>query len=212
MQLARAVRNRTTGVLYVMDEPSIGLHPSNIKGLTGVMNDLVADGNSIILVDHDTQILKESDWIVEMGPQAGAAGGYVIAQGTTDSIVRDPASQIGSFLSGEAESRIRDVMDPASMFEEGTIHLATGSIHTVNLWWIDIPKGRLWRSAVYRFGKNHHGSGKSGVQRRAELGEDFAGACEGASRRQDRSCQADRCDAGRYQRPFYGGHLCRSAR
>lgn len=143
MQLARAVRNRTTGVLYVMDEPSIGLHPSNIKGLTGVMNDLVADGNSIILVDHDTQILKESDWIVEMGPQAGAAGGYVIAQGTTDSIVRDPASQIGSFLSGEAESRIRDVMDPASMFEEGTIHLATGAIHTVKPLEIDIPKGRL---------------------------------------------------------------------
>lgn len=143
MQLARAVRNRTTGVLYVMDEPSIGLHPSNIKGLTGVMNDLVADGNSIILVDHDTQILKESDWIVEMGPQAGAAGGYVIAQGTTDSIVRDPASQIGPFLSGEAESRIRDVMDPASMFEEGTIHLATGAIHTVKPLEIDIPKGRL---------------------------------------------------------------------
>ena len=82
MQLARAVRNRTTGVLYVLDEPSIGLHPSNIVGLTGVMHDLVADGNSVILVDHDTQILKEADWIIEMGPEAGAKGGHVIAQGT----------------------------------------------------------------------------------------------------------------------------------
>lgn len=143
MQLARAVRNRTTGVLYVMDEPSIGLHPSNIKGLTGVMNDLVADGNSIILVDHDTQILKESDWIVEMGPQAGAEGGYVIAQGTTDSVMRDPVSQIGPFLSGEAESRIRHVVDPAVMFEEGSIYLSTGAIHTVKPLEIQIPKSRL---------------------------------------------------------------------
>ena len=143
MQLARAVRNRTTGVLYVMDEPSIGLHPSNIKGLTGVMNDLVADGNSIILVDHDTQILKESDWIVEMGPQAGAEGGYVIAQGTTDSVMRDPVSQIGPFLSGEAESRIRHVVDPAAMFEEGSIYLSTGAIHTVKPLEIQIPKSRL---------------------------------------------------------------------
>ena len=143
MQLARAVRNWTTGVLYVMDEPSIGLHPSNIKGLTGVMNDLVADGNSIILVDHDTQILKESDWIVEMGPQAGAEGGYVIAQGTTDSVMRDPVSQIGPFLSGEAESRIRHVVDPAAMFEEGSIYLSTGAIHTVKPLEIQIPKSRL---------------------------------------------------------------------
>ncbi len=143
MQLARAVRNRTTGVLYVMDEPSIGLHPSNIKGLTGVMNDLVADGNSIILVDHDTQILKESDWVVEMGPQAGAEGGYVIAQGTTDSVMRDPVSQIGPFLSGEAESRIRHVVDPAAMFEEGSIYLSTGAIHTVKPLEIQIPKSRL---------------------------------------------------------------------
>ena len=143
MQLARAVRNRTTGVLYVMDEPSIGLHPSNIKGLTGVMNDLVADGNSIILVDHDTQILKESDWIVEMGPQAGAEGGYVIAQGTTDFVMRDPVSQIGPFLSGEAESRIRHVVDPAAMFEEGSIYLSTGAIHTVKPLEIQIPKSRL---------------------------------------------------------------------
>lgn len=98
MQLARAVRNRTTGVLYVLDEPSIGLHPANIVGLTGVMNDLIADGNSVVLVDHDTQILKESDWMIEMGPGAGADGGQVIAQGTVDDIENNPASRIGPFL------------------------------------------------------------------------------------------------------------------
>ena len=107
MQLARAVRNRTTGVLYVLDEPSIGLHPSNIVGLTGVMHDLVADGNSVILVDHDTQILKEADWIVEMGPEAGAKGGRVIAQGTIPAMEENPASQIGPFLSGKAETKLR---------------------------------------------------------------------------------------------------------
>ena len=143
MQLARAVRNRTTGVLYVLDEPSIGLHPSNINGLNAVMHDLIADGNSVLLVDHDTQILSEADWIVEMGPQAGAEGGYVIAQGTTDSVMRDPVSQIGPFLSGEAESRIRHVVDPAAMFEEGSIYLSTGAIHTVKPLEIQIPKSRL---------------------------------------------------------------------
>ena len=101
MQLARAVRNRTTGVLYVLDEPSIGLHPSNLVGLTGVMHDLVADGNSVILVDHDTQILREADWIIEMGPEAGAKGGHVIAEGTIPTIEENPASQIGPFLSGK---------------------------------------------------------------------------------------------------------------
>lgn len=97
MQLARAVRNRTTGVLYVLDEPSIGLHPSNIVGLNAVMHDLIADGNSIILVDHDTQILAESDWIIEMGPEAGSDGGHVIAEGTIPQVTENPASMIGPF-------------------------------------------------------------------------------------------------------------------
>ena len=143
MQLARAVRNRTTGVLYVLDEPSIGLHPSNIVGLTGVMHDLVADGNSVILVDHDTQILKEADWIIEMGPEAGAKGGHIIAQGDIPSIEKDPASQIGPFLSGAARSRLRSCAEKESLFENGTIHLSTNQIHTVKPLVVDIPKGRL---------------------------------------------------------------------
>ena len=144
MQLARAVRNRTTGVLYVLDEPSIGLHPSNIAGLTGVMRDLVADGNSVILVDHDTQILKEADWVIEMGPEAGAKGGYVIAEGTVPDIKENPASQIGPFLSGKAETVTASASPKETeLFEHGTIHLSTSQIHTVKPLEADIPKGRL---------------------------------------------------------------------
>ena len=143
MQLARAVRNRTTGVLYVLDEPSIGLHPSNIVGLAGVMHDLVADGNSVILVDHDTQILKEADWIIEMGPEAGAKGGHVIAQGSVSTIEADPASQIGPFLSGAAESNLRACAEKEDLFANGRIHLSTNRVHTVKPLEVDIPKGRL---------------------------------------------------------------------
>lgn len=143
VQLARSVRNRTTGVLYVLDEPSIGLHPSNIVGLTGVMHDLVADGNSVILVDHDTQILKEADWVIEMGPEAGAKGGHVIAEGTIADLEAKPESQIGPFLSGKAETKLRRCAGTGEMFAEGGIHLSTGSIHTVKPLELDIPKGRL---------------------------------------------------------------------
>ena len=100
MQLARAVRNRTTGVLYVLDEPSIGLHPANLAGLTGVMQDLIADGNSVVLVDHDTQLLSEADWMIEMGPEAGANGGRVIAQGTPAALAEDSASQYRAVSGG----------------------------------------------------------------------------------------------------------------
>lgn len=144
MQLARAVRNRTTGVLYVLDEPSIGLHPSNILGLSGVIHDLVADGNSVLLVDHDTQILKEADWLIEMGPQAGAEGGRVIAQGTIAQIEENPASQIGPFLAGRAGIRRTGVLeDPEEMFALGRLRLSTGRIHTVKPLEVEIPKGRL---------------------------------------------------------------------
>ena len=143
MQLARAVRNRTTGVLYVLDEPSIGLHPSNIVGLNAVMHDLIADGNSVLLVDHDTQILKESDWIIEMGPEAGAGGGHVIAQGTIPEIAENKASMIGPFLSGKADAKMRKQTAEQELFSMGIIHLSMDSIHTVKPLEVDIPKGRL---------------------------------------------------------------------
>lgn len=143
MQLARAVRNRTTGVLYVLDEPSIGLHPSNIIGLKGVIRDLVADGNSVILVDHDTQILKEADWVIEMGPKAGINGGYVIAEGTINDIENNENSIIGGFLSGKNNTIIRKSLSADEIFDFGKIHLETNRIHTVKPLKVDIPKGRL---------------------------------------------------------------------
>lgn len=143
MQLARAVRNRTTGVLYVLDEPSIGLYPSNINGLNAVMHDLIADGNSVLLVDHDTQILSEADWIVEMGPEAGNGGGYVIAEGTIPEITKNPASMIGPFLAQKTNLPVREQTHAENMFDLGVIHLSTNAIHTVKPLEVDIPKGRL---------------------------------------------------------------------
>lgn len=143
MQLARAVRNRTTGVLYVLDEPSIGLHPSNIVGLTGVMKDLIADGNSVILVDHDTQILKEADWLIEMGPEAGANGGHIIAEGTVSSIESNPVSQIGPFLADGKGKSVRTPAPKSELFTFGKIHMSTSRIHTVKPLDVNIPKGRL---------------------------------------------------------------------
>ena len=140
MQLARAVRNRTTGVLYVLDEPSIGLHPANIVGLNDVMHDLIRDGNSVLLVDHDTQILKEADWLVEMGRGAGADGGTVIAEGTIHDIEKNPDSVIGPYLSG-AEAAGNQAKYKAD-FSDGIIHMETGPIHTVKPLSVDIPKHR----------------------------------------------------------------------
>ena len=143
MQLARAVRNRTTGVMYVLDEPSIGLHPANIAGLNAVMHDLVADGNSVILVDHDTQILGEADWLIEMGPGSGAAGGEVLAQGTLAQVCANPVSRIAPFLLGTANTQVRPQIPDEDLFAEGTIALSTGAIHTVQPLEVHIPRGRL---------------------------------------------------------------------
>lgn len=143
VQLARAVRNRTTGVLYVLDEPSIGLHPYNLQGLTGVMDDLRSDGNSVILVDHDTQVLKHADWLIEMGKGAGAEGGTIISQGRVEDVSKNPDSVIGPYLSDHYESRIRPVTKGEALFDKGAIHLETGAIHTVHPLDVRIPMGRL---------------------------------------------------------------------
>lgn len=143
MQLARAVRNRTTGVLYVLDEPSIGLHPSNLEGLTGVMEDLLADGNSVILVDHDTNVLRRADWLIELGPEAGAGGGSIVAQGPREEVEANPASRIGGFLSGRRQIVLRNEIREEELFALGAIHLSTGPIHTVRPLEVDFPKGRL---------------------------------------------------------------------
>lgn len=143
VQLARAVRNRTTGVLYVLDEPSIGLHPSNVEGLLGVMDDLIADGNSVLVVDHDVRVLRHVDHLVEMGPESGADGGSVIAQGSIEEVEKTDASRIGPFLSGERTVRVRERADAESIFANGALRLETDAIHTVKPLSIEIPRGRL---------------------------------------------------------------------
>lgn len=145
VQLARAVRNRTTGVLYVLDEPSIGLHPANVDGLLGVMRDLVADGNSVVVVDHDTRVLAETDYLIEMGPGAGAKGGQVIAQGTVPQVIDTRESRIAPFLAqgGSVHDRVRDNIDAHEIFSAGRIHMETDRLHTVGPLSVDIPRGRL---------------------------------------------------------------------
>ena len=143
VQLARAVRNRTTGVLYVLDEPSIGLHPANVEGLLGVMRDLVADGNSVVVVDHDTHVLAACDHLVEMGPVAGAGGGHVIAQGTVEDVAACSESRIAPFLHEDMHMYARNRVVASEMFDAGTIHLETGALHTVHPLSVDIPRGRL---------------------------------------------------------------------
>ena len=143
VQLARAVRNRTTGVLYVLDEPSIGLHPANVEGLLGVMRDLVADGNSVVVVDHDTRVVAACDHLVEMGPVAGAGGGRVIAQGTVKDVAACPESRIAPFLHEDMHMYARNRVAASEMFDAGTIHLETGALHTVHPLSVDIPRGRL---------------------------------------------------------------------
>lgn len=142
MQLARAVRNRTTGVLYVLDEPSIGLHPANLKGLTGVIRDLVSDGNSVLLVDHDASLLSEVDHLIELGPGAGVEGGRILTQGPLAVVRKDPASKIAPYLTDHPLFRTERAASE-HLFDLGRIHLETGAIHTVKPLSLDIPKGRL---------------------------------------------------------------------
>ena len=143
VQLARAVRNRTTGVLYVLDEPSIGLHPSNVEGLLGVVDDLLADGNSVVLVDHDVRVLRHADHLIEIGPGSGAQGGRVICQGSVEDVEKDPASRIGPFLSGARRVRARERVAAGEVFSAGALRLETGAIHTVRPLSVEVPRGRL---------------------------------------------------------------------
>ncbi|WP_143588255.1 excinuclease ABC subunit UvrA [Tersicoccus sp. Bi-70] len=143
VQLARAVRNETTGVLYVLDEPSVGLHPSNLHGLQGVFEDLLAGGNSIVMVDHDPQVLREADHLIEIGPGSGRDGGTVVLTGTVEDLDASPDSRIGGFLSGREHVLVRTTAAAGHTFDHGTIRLRTDPVHTVHALDVDIPRGRL---------------------------------------------------------------------
>ena len=143
VQLARAVRNRTTGVLYVLDEPSIGLHPANVDGLLGVMRDLLADGNSVLVVDHDAALLREADWLLEIGPGSGREGGEIVVSAPMADAVADPASRIAPFITGDADVLCRERAPAEEVFDHGAIRLETAPIHTVRALDVAIPEQRL---------------------------------------------------------------------
>lgn len=143
VQLARAVRNQTTGVLYVLDEPSIGMHPSNVDGLFGVMRDLLRDGNSVVVVDQDVQVLRGADWLIEIGPGSGVDGGTVVATGAVADVGENPSSVVGGFLTGSEAVIVRDRAGHEEMFERGRIHLSTRPLHTVHALTVDIPRDRM---------------------------------------------------------------------
>ncbi|KFI83330.1 Excinuclease ABC subunit A [Bifidobacterium psychraerophilum] len=158
VQLARAVRNETTGVLYVLDEPSVGLHPANVEGLIGVMQDLLRDGNSVVFVDHDVQVLRQASWLIEIGPDSGRQGGRVIAEGRIHDLIASQqsaeekrqgvkshpdGSKLAGFLAGTEDIVIRERIPSAQMFDDGRISMSTDAIHTVHPLDISIPKGRL---------------------------------------------------------------------
>ena len=143
VQLARTVRNKTTGVLYVLDEPSIGLHPANVEGLINIMHELIKDGNSIVLVDHDTKILNVADYMIEIGPEAGEKGGSIIAEGTIEEIINNPNSIIGPYLSNSVDVLTRKKALKENIFDEGMLSMSIGAIHTVKPLTIEIPKSKL---------------------------------------------------------------------
>ena len=145
MQLARAVRNRTTGVLYVLDEPTIGLHPSNVDGVLAIIRELLADGNSAVVVDHDTRVLAAADHLIEIGPGAGADGGRVIFQGPINEASHAPASRIGPYMAGvrRVERAAGESDRGADIDGRGALYLETNQIHTVRPLSVDIPLGSL---------------------------------------------------------------------
>lgn len=143
VQLAKSVRSRLTGALYVLDEPSIGLHPSNVDGLLGVVRDLIEGGSTVVMVDHDVRALRACDHLIEMGPGAGTEGGTVMCEGTPDDVARDPRSLIGPFLSGGADPVVRAGASEDGMFAEGAVVLSTDAIHTVKPLEVCLPVNRL---------------------------------------------------------------------
>ncbi|WP_242363866.1 excinuclease ABC subunit UvrA [Limosilactobacillus antri] len=154
IQLARTLRTQTTGVLYILDEPSIGLHPDNIKGLLGVFHELVAQGNSLVVVDHNVDIIREADWIIEIGPGSGEAGGQILTAGTPQTIAADPASKIGPYLNGTARLLAR----PRQPFPaEKNIRFTVADYYNIKKITGQLPVNRL--SAITGFS----GAGKTSL-------------------------------------------------
>lgn len=154
IQLARTLRTETTGVLYILDEPSIGLHPDNIKGLLRVFRELVEQGNSLVVVDHNVDIIKEADWIIEIGPGSGTEGGQVICQGTPGQVAQDAHSKIGPYLNGTANLLARSL---AKQSADQTISFEVGDYYNIHDIQAQLPVNQL--SAITGFS----GAGKTSL-------------------------------------------------
>ena len=129
IELTSTVRASTTGMLYVLDEPSVGLHPSNIEGLRKTISALAGNGNSVLVVEHERDLIHAADWVIELGPGAGASGGTVIAQGSPRQLETDPQSIIGPFLAGApAVSRDR----PARTGQARQIVIEVGGLYNLH--------------------------------------------------------------------------------
>ena len=101
VKLSRELSKRATGkTLYVLDEPSVGLHAADVHKLIDVLNQLVDDGNTVVIIEHHPDIIKVADWIIDMGPEGGDAGGYIVAEGTPETVAGEDASYTGQFLKG----------------------------------------------------------------------------------------------------------------
>ncbi|NLG54140.1 MAG: excinuclease ABC subunit A, partial [Rhodococcus sp.] len=99
VKLAAELQKRSTGrTVYVLDEPTTGLHFEDIRKLLGVVNGLVDKGNTVIVIEHNLDVIKTADWIIDMGPEGGSGGGTVVAQGTPEEVAATPGSYTGQFL------------------------------------------------------------------------------------------------------------------
>lgn len=143
IQLGRTLRTETTGVLYVLDEPSVGLHPDNVAGLIEVFHELVDQGNSAVVVDHEAAIINAADWIIEIGPGSGSQGGEIIAQGTPAKIKQVKDSLIGPYLDGQAELYARQPSPQEKLFSAGAIEFTVTDRFNLKNVDVKLPVGRL---------------------------------------------------------------------
>jgi excinuclease ABC subunit A len=140
IELTSTVRASTTGMLYVLDEPSVGLHPSNVAGLLTTITALAGNGNSVVVVEHEREVIRSADWVIELGPGAGAKGGTVIAQGPPGRLETDPQSVIGPFLAGAA-AVTRD--RPARPGPGGQMVIEIGDLYNLHGLTAAFPVGQL---------------------------------------------------------------------
>jgi excinuclease ABC subunit A len=140
IELTSTVRANTTGMLYVLDEPSVGLHPTNIQGLRKTITALAANGNSVVVVEHEREIVQTADWVIELGPAAGAKGGRVIAEGSPGQLERDPRSIMGPFLAGAPAVPV-DRAQRRGSGDQVTLHV--GDLYNLHDVTADFPVGRL---------------------------------------------------------------------